>query len=1432
MTLIRPRSLVYGFVATVLLAAIAFGSTMVSYGASDEKGILAATISRVLTTPTSSVSIGEVEGALSSNATVRDIAIADRDGVWLKLDQVHLVWRRTALLLGRIEIDSLEVGTLQILRRPVPSEDVVASDEPILPTLPVKLVVKNFNLQTLDLGEPVAGVAAKLSATGNVTLGNPSEGLAVNFDAKRIDADGTFTLRLSLVPETSKLDIALKLDEPAGGLVAHAINLPGDAPIVGTVKGAGTLDDFAARLDFDAGDGIQANGSARLLRRGDGRDLALDLAAKIAGMLPAPAAPVFAGTTRLTGNMTFADSSAVDISALSLVSSAARLDIRGQLSSDQIADLTISARAMPNDGQQTSLDRAAIKTLTFDATVKGALAGPRVDASLALEDGRIDGYRLGSLRAAFHATPSGGLTDEATSVPFQASASASGLAFADPAMTRAIGPTLSATFEGVTKGGVAEIANSEIRTETARATFVGTAGSAQLRGRLSLQAPDLARFERLLDTRLRGRLDLTADFDGTPKTGAIGAQLDGKVQRFASGIAAIDGLLGTDPTLSGYAGTIAKGGYRFRDFKLSSAHAVARIDGAADPAQAAIKASVEIDNLASADKRLSGALSSAATISGTLARPNLSALVGIDRGTALGRPLRDIKLRIEATDLLQAPSGRASLGGMIDGKPARGQVQAARGADLGWRLDGIDLRIGSATAVGQAALTADRLASGQLHLDIPSLDDLAPLLLTPMSGQLVSDLALSAADGRQDGRFTVRGTDLKFGASRVDRIDGDIAVSDLHLHPVVDGTISIGKAVVGGEVLSKLRLTAKGATDASDIAITAQGRGIALEARGRLLATQALQFDLASFSARRGAHRIGLQRPSSLRWSDGDLRISDLALSLDRGRLALDGRFGTSLDVTLRADKVPLAIADMVAPELGLVGSLDASARLTGTTARPTGPWTMRIAGVAAAQTRQFGLPPATIVARGQLADGKTTIDASVAASGAGTLKVQGVVPIDGGAMDLTVRGNGNAKIANSAIGATGLAVGGDVAVDLRVRGTPSEPDIAGTATLARGSFSDLDTGIKLTDINGRLSAKDKTITIVKLTAHTPKGGVVSGSGTVRLDADAGFPGKLQLSGKRASLTKEDLVSAVADFEMRLSGPLARDPNISGRVDVVSLDVTIPESLPMTVRPIAGTRHVNAPPAVKRRLAAKAKARRDSHKAVPFDAALDLTISAPNRIFVRGRGVDAELGGQLRVGGRLSQPTTFGAFELRRGRFSIAGNQLDFTRGRLTFEGDLTPQLDFAADTRQSDITAHILITGSAASPQFAFSSDSGLPQDEVLSRILFSKASGSLSPIQALQLAQAAAQFAGAGGPDVFDRIRRSLGVDSLNISQSQNGDPTVGVSRAINNRLSVGVKGGARPEDNGVSLDFDLTRRLRLQGEVNSKGGIGAGVGAEWEY
>ena len=161
--------------------------------------------------------------------------------------------------------------------------------------------------------------------------------------------------------------------------------------------------------------------------------------------------------------------------------------------------------------------------------------------------------------------------------------------------------------------------------------------------------------------------------------------------------------------------------------------------------------------------------------------------------------------------------------------------------------------------------------------------------------------------------------------------------------------------------------------------------------------------------------------------------------------------------------------------------------------------------------------------------------------------------------------------------------------------------------------------GLKLDRIEARIAAHGETLSVERFAATTPNGGTLGASGQVRLDPAAGFPGTVRFTGQRAQLISNSIVAASADLALDLSGPLGRDPQVSGRIGIVSMDITVPERLPNTSRPIAGTRHVNPTPTAKARLALDAKAKGRAGRKSAFGARVDLTVSAPNRIFVRGR---------------------------------------------------------------------------------------------------------------------------------------------------------------------------------------------------------------------
>ncbi|MDP3896488.1 MAG: translocation/assembly module TamB domain-containing protein, partial [Mesorhizobium sp.] len=297
-----------------------------------------------------------------------------------------------------------------------------------------------------------------------------------------------------------------------------------------------------------------------------------------------------------------------------------------------------------------------------------------------------------------------------------------------------------------------------------------------------------------------------------------------------------------------------------------------------------------------------------------------------------------------------------------------------------------------------------------------------------------------------------------------------------------------------------------------------------------------------------------------------------------------------------------------------------------------------------------------------------------------------------------------------------------------------------------------------------------------------------------------------------------------------IKGPLLSTPVLAGRIDLGRTVITLPEKLPGALTKL-NVQHKNASGAVD----AQAEAMKPAQASGGGGGlTLDLIVDAPSQIFVQGRGLDAELGGTIRLTGSTAAPQATGLFTLRRGRFSILGRRLDFTRGTLGFAGSLVPTIDFEATSSVNSSTVTVTVSGEASDPKFAFSSSPSAPEDEVLAQLVFGRSMSSLSPMQIAQLAEAAAQLAGVGGPtSLLDTLRGKLGVDDLDVkTDEKTGDTSVSVGKYLNDRTYVTIEKGSNPGSGKAAIDLNIGKGVKLRGEAADDGSTKGGIFFEKEY
>lgn len=1002
-------------VATLLLVGFLASAHLGGFAqnAQTDRGVVADLISKALSSDTSQVSIGQVNGALSSDVEIRDIVLSDRDGPWLRLDRARLIWTRSALLLRRLDIDRLEIGKLELLRRqaPPPAGAAPPSDEPLLPELPLKVIVRAFQLNELVLGEPVLGVAARLGATGSASLGPPSEGLDLKLAARRLDSPGQFDVNIAFVPDTTRLQLAVKLDEPAGGLISKVVGLPGEPPVTLDLGGDGPLDSFGSTLIFNAGPTIGARGDTRIDRRGTERQLNLALDARIEGLMPAPVAPVFAGSTRLDGSVAFADGGGIDIRNLALVSALARLDVLGRYNADKTLDIRVTAAARPNAEGKTVASGTEIGKLAFDATLKGPVAGPTVVATLDAQDATLPSGRFARLGMSFNATPTGVIGEPGTRITLTADGEASGIALTDRAIARAVGERVSFTLRGVGQDdGTADFETLRLAMSGVELDYKGKAGNARVLGRLQSVLPDLARLSGLAGRPLGGRAEIGAQIDATPRRDDYAATLTGRGDRLATGDATLDRLLAGNLTIAGQLRALA-GDITVAGLRVAGQHAAFTADGGIGRQASDLRLALALPDLKRADARLSGKGDITAQITGPRDKLDATARIAVANATALARPIPRLAIDAVIRDLQGALDTRLTLNGEIDSKPATGTVALARAPGDGWNLSALELAIGSVRLNGALTVDPDSRAAGRLTLAARNLDDLSALALTKLGGQLDADVTLAIVEGRQNLGLTAKGSKLAGPSVSIDRLDARADATDIYGRPSLDAALAIDRAAVAGEAISAIRFDSKGAPDASAFTLSAAARGFALNGAGRLVPGEPLRLELASFEARRDGRRIALVNPASFAFPASGIEIAGLAVAIDNGRLTLDGRAGETLDLNLTARDIPLSAARIVVPGLDLAGTLNAQAKVAGTPNALTGPWSLRIARLVTPETRQAGLPPIEIAGEGAFKGDETSVNATVNAGRGATLTIRGTAPLGAtGALNLAAQGRLDGK--------------------------------------------------------------------------------------------------------------------------------------------------------------------------------------------------------------------------------------------------------------------------------------------------------------------------------------------------------------------------------------------------------------------------------------
>jgi translocation and assembly module TamB len=1327
------------------------------------------------------IRIGRIEGSIWGETRLRDVRLYDPQGLFAESPRIDIDWQPLGWLADRLLIDELE-SDLVVLHRPPklrPSEQ----PGPILPGFDIR--IGRLDIDQLRFEPAWTGQRRSARVVGKADI--RSGRALIDLKAQVRGGGDRLALLLDAEPDRNRFDLDVRLQSPAGG-VAGAI-AGSRRPINLHVQGDGTWAAWAgtARLD------LSGRRTAELALRARDGTYSVTGAVAPAQFWTGKKARLTAPRVLLNARATFEDRR-LD-GTLSLRSAALKVEGKGAIdfarsSFDGVrigVDLLRPQALFPN---------MSGRSVRLTALLNGAFRR----AAFA--------YRLTSPRVAFDNT---GFED--------VKAEGRGRWSRAPVSVPVLLTARRVTGVGDVAGGIL----ADLRVEgVLKATDKRLTGdnlsisSDKLRGKGSLFVDLITgRYDVVLSGGLTrylipglGIVDVLTELKVVPNPGARGSLVTGRgrawVRRFDNRF--LLGLAGGLPQLETDLVRTNDGVIRFSNLRLVAP--AIRIQGAGMRRR-------DGTFFFEGSGRQGQYGPFAMTLDGRIERPKLAIRLA-SPNEAMG--LANVLLLLDPTS--QGFAYRAEGGSTLGPFTSRGDIL---------------LPAGQAATVQVAALNVSGTnATGSLRsdpggftgrLNVAGGGVAGALLFNPVGQVQRIEAHLTAEDARFLGPPPI--------AIRRGKLDGVILLNPGATS--VEGTLALRGMTRGPLSLARLDAQASLRGGVGQVKANIAGnRGrdfvfntLAEVAPGRIRLTGDGTVD---------RRPIRLTRPAVLTREEGGWRLAPASLSFAGGNATVGGLFGVArTEFNANLEAMPLTVVDIAVPRLGLGGIASGTISYTEQPgAQPTGAANIRVRGL----TRSglvLSSRPVDIGVAARLDRGNAAVRAVAVSEGRTIGRAQArIAPITGGGsladrlyrapLFAQLRYNGPADTLWRLTGVELLDLSGPVAVGADARGTLNDPQIRGSLKTERARLESpvLGTIVENLAATGRFGGPQ--LVIDRFTGTTKRGGTVSGRGNFDLSAARGFGIDLAVEANAAQLIDRD------DLKAQVTGPLRFRSDGSG--GTISGDLEL----------VSGSFRLGSATAVAQvpRLPVKELNRQEDDLPPPSRAdpwRMDIALKADDRLSVTGLGITSEWGADLKVGGTVTEPRINGRADLVRGSYDFAGRRFDLERGTIRFLGESPPNpiLDIVAEGGIQGLNAVIRVTGRGQKPEIAFTSTPALPQDELLSRLLFGTSITNLTAPEALQLAAAVASLNETGGGlDPINSVRSAIGLDRLRILPADiaTGQGTsIAAGKYLGRQVYVEVITDGRGYS-ATRIEYQITRWLSLLSSISTIGRESVNVRVSRDY
>jgi translocation and assembly module TamB len=1327
------------------------------------------------------IRVGRIEGSIWGETRLTDVRLYDPQGVFAESPRVDLDWQPFGWLTERLLIDELQSDLVILHRQPklLPSE----TPGPILPGFDIR--VGRLSIEQLRFEKPWTGQrrSARVVGTANIRSGRA----LIDLKAEVRGGGDRLALLLDAEPDRDRFDVDVRLQSPEGGVAGALFGTK--RPIQFQVQGEGRWSAWAgtARLD------LSGRRTAELALRARDGHYSLTGAVAPAQFWKGKKARLTAPRVLLNARATFEDRR-LD-GTLSLRSSALRVESKGVIdfarsSFDGVRigiDLLRPQALFPNMSGRSVRMTALLNGVFRRASFAYRITTPRVAFdNTGFEDVRAEG------RGRWSKAP--------VSVPVLLTAR----------RVTGVGDVAGGILANLRVQGVLKVTDKRLTGDDLAIT------SDKLKGKGSLFV-DLVtgRFDVVLSGGLTrylipglGIVDVLTELKIVPNPGARGALVTGQgrawVRSFDNRF--LLGLAGGLPQLETDLVRTNDGVIRFSNLRLIAP--AIRIQG-----------------------------------SGLRRRDGTFLFEGSGRQGTYGPFAMTLDGRIERPKLairLQSPNEAMGLANVL-------LLLDPTSTGFAYRAEG-ESTLGPFTSRGDILLPAGRPATIQVAaLNVSG---------TSATGSLRSDPG--GFSGRLDVAGGGLGGSLLFNpVGQVQRIEAHLTAENARFlgpPPIairrgkLDGVILLNPGATSVEGTIALRGMTRGPLSLARLDAQASLRGGVGQVKASIAGNRGRDFVFNSFAeVAPGRIRltgegtvdrrpIRLNRPAVLTREEGGWRLAPAALSFAGGNATVGGLFGAArTEFSADLEALPLTVVDIAIPRLGLGGIASGTLSYREQPgAQPTGAANIKVRGL----TRSglvLSSRPVDIGVAARLLGGNAALRAVAVSEGRTIGRAQARISPIGGAGSLAdrisraplfaqLRYNGPADTLWRLTGVELLDLSGPVAVGADARGTLNDPQIRGSLRTERARLESPVLGTIIENIAAAGSFGGPQLVIDRFTGTTKRGGTVSGRGNFDLSAARGFGIDLAVEAKAAQLIDRD------DLKAQVTGPLrfrsdGSGGTISGDLELVSGSFRLGSATAVAQVPRLPVRELN----------------REEDDLPPPSRAdpwrLDIALKADNRLTVTGLGITSEWGADLKVGGTVTEPRIDGRADLVRGSYDFAGRRFDLERGTIRFLGESPPNpiLDITAEGGIQGLNATIRVTGRGQKPEIAFTSTPALPQDELLSRLLFGTSITNLTAPEALQLAAAVASLNNTGGGlDPINSVRSAIGLDRLRILPADiaTGQGTsIAAGKYLGRQVYVEVITDGRGYS-ATRIEYQITRWLSLLSSISTIGRESVNVRVSKDY